>query len=193
MTNEHSPKGIPSPVRYGERVKEGIPSPAVKYGERVKAARIEKMRTLADKAWLSILEGLDRDGEDLADCDAEAVSEWIADYIATEGLPCPRATVEELRELVPKLVRYVSRDSLAEVASDLPREALAAAVVQAVPKLKRGVLESLMRMADTPPEYWFASEDGVSDHDADIKEFAKVEARRRLDEAMALDVGVRHE
>lgn len=153
------------------------------YRERVLETRAERMKVLAEEAWRSFLEGLEEDGEDLADYDAEAVAGSIVDHIETQGLPWPKASVEELRELVPELLPYVSRESLAEVAYDLPRDALAAAVKLAAPKLRRGVLDTVMRSAEPPKTYWYTNEDNASMHDADIKEFAKAEARRRLEEA----------
>lgn len=141
------------------------------------------MQQLAEKAWADFLESLEENGEDVHDVTVDDAAGAIVDHIESEGLPWPRPTVEELRELVPELLPYVSRDSLAEVAYDLPREALAAAVKLVVSKLKRGVLESLMRSAEPPKTYWFANEDEQSTHDADIKEFAKAEAARRLEEA----------
>lgn len=155
----------------------------MKFHERVLEVRAARMRQLAEKAWADFLESLEENGEDVHDVTAEDAAAAIVDHVESEGLPWPRATVEELRELVPELLPHLSRDALAEVAYDLPREALAEAVRLAMPKLKRGVLEALMRSADPPKSLWFASEDEQSQHDADIKEFAKAEAARRLEEA----------
>lgn len=141
------------------------------------------MQQLAAKAWADFLESLEENGEDVHDVTVEDAAGAFVDHIESEGLPWPRPTVEELRELVPELLPYISRDSLAEVAYDLPREALAAAVRLVVSKLKRGVLETLMRSAEPPKSYWFANEDEQGTHDEDIQAFAKAEAARRLEEA----------